>query len=269
MLFYKSYESSPDKEWVVFLHGIGGSSSVWFKQIRDFKKDYNVLMLDLRGHGRSQGLDSTNKPRYSFQEVSADVLDVMDELNIEKAHFVGLSLGTVIIRVLAEMDQSRIQSMIMGGAITSLGLKAKLMFKFGNILKRLMPYMWLYSFFAHIVMPRRHHAEARNIFINEASKSCYREFRKWYRLMAVDMNPLIKGLWQKKLHLPTLFIMGEQDYIFLPEVRKVVKRNADHLIDIIKGAGHVCNVDMAEEFNRRVKAFIQQHSLVPNQLAEV
>jgi pimeloyl-ACP methyl ester carboxylesterase len=37
-----------------FVHGAGGSSSIWFKQIRDFKKQYNVLLLDLHGHGDSK-----------------------------------------------------------------------------------------------------------------------------------------------------------------------------------------------------------------------
>jgi pimeloyl-ACP methyl ester carboxylesterase len=37
-----------------FVHGAGGSSSIWFKQIRDFQKQYNVLLLDLRGHGESK-----------------------------------------------------------------------------------------------------------------------------------------------------------------------------------------------------------------------
>jgi pimeloyl-ACP methyl ester carboxylesterase len=39
---------------VTFVHGAGGSSSIWFKQIRDFQKQYNVLLLDLRGHGESK-----------------------------------------------------------------------------------------------------------------------------------------------------------------------------------------------------------------------
>ena len=53
MINYTIYENKDSKQWVTFVHGAGGSSSIWFKQIRDFQKHYNVLLLDLRGHGSS------------------------------------------------------------------------------------------------------------------------------------------------------------------------------------------------------------------------
>jgi pimeloyl-ACP methyl ester carboxylesterase len=49
-------KNSSNTQWVTFVHGAGGSSSIWFKQIRDFQKHYNVLLLDLRGHGKSQSM---------------------------------------------------------------------------------------------------------------------------------------------------------------------------------------------------------------------
>ena len=54
MLYYRIHERAPDSEWVVFLHGAGGSSTIWYKQIRAFKEDFNVLLIDLRGHGLSK-----------------------------------------------------------------------------------------------------------------------------------------------------------------------------------------------------------------------
>jgi pimeloyl-ACP methyl ester carboxylesterase len=55
MLYYKTYPKPDCAEWVVFVHGAGGSSSIWFKQIKDFSRYFNVLMVDLRGHGKSAG----------------------------------------------------------------------------------------------------------------------------------------------------------------------------------------------------------------------
>ena len=54
VLHYITYHHKTATEWVTFVHGAGGSSSIWFKQIREFKKHYNVLLLDLRGHGNSK-----------------------------------------------------------------------------------------------------------------------------------------------------------------------------------------------------------------------
>ncbi|EKB18825.1 hypothetical protein HMPREF1168_02599 [Aeromonas veronii AMC34] len=51
MLYHKTFELGPERDWVVFVHGAGGSSSIWFKQLRAYREHFNVLLLDLRGHG--------------------------------------------------------------------------------------------------------------------------------------------------------------------------------------------------------------------------
>ena len=52
MLYFETYDNGSNN-WVVFLHGIGGSTKTWKKQIDDFK-DYNLLLIDLPGHGQSK-----------------------------------------------------------------------------------------------------------------------------------------------------------------------------------------------------------------------
>ena len=54
MLHYTTYTHETSQKWVTFVHGAGGSSTIWFKQIRAFKAEFNVLFLDLRGHGNSK-----------------------------------------------------------------------------------------------------------------------------------------------------------------------------------------------------------------------
>ena len=50
MLKYEIIDNQAE-EWVVFIHGLGGSTKTWKKQIDAFSKNYNLLLLDLPGHG--------------------------------------------------------------------------------------------------------------------------------------------------------------------------------------------------------------------------
>ena len=132
MLNYSTYLHSHSNEWVTFVHGAGGSSSIWYKQIRDFKAEFNVLILDLRGHGNSKPkLKDAFNTKYTFDSITNDIVEVIDFLKIESSHFVGISLGTILIRNIAEKHPSRVKSMIMGGAIMKLDFRSQILIKVG------------------------------------------------------------------------------------------------------------------------------------------
>lgn len=261
MLAHTSYIHPTSTEWVTFVHGAGGSSTIWFKQIREFRKNYNVLLLDLRGHGRSKAnLKSLFEKRYSFNSVSNDVLEVLDHLKIQKSHFVGISLGTIIIRQIAEMRPDKLSSMIMGGAVMKLNLRGKVLITVGNIFKNLIPYLLLYKILAFVIMPKKSHKESRSLFIREAKKLYQKEFLKWFKLTA-DVFPLLRIFRQVELNIPTFYIMGDEDHMFLPSVKKLVKSHAKSAeLFIVENSGHVVNVDQPEVFNQKVIEYIDRIS---------
>jgi pimeloyl-ACP methyl ester carboxylesterase len=241
------------------VHGAGGSSSIWFKQIREFQKNYNVLLLDLRGHGKSKGFIASKK--YTFKAVTEDILEVINHLKIETSHFVGISLGTILIRQLAEDHPDRLKSMILGGAILKMNLRSQILMSVGNVFKYVLPYLVLYKLFAFIIMPKENHKASRLFFINEAKKLYQKEFIRWFKLTA-EINPLLKYFRQKELNIPTIYIMGEEDYMFLPFVRKVVERHfRSSRLFVIKKCGHVVNVEQAVVFNEQGIDFINR---IPN-----
>jgi len=243
---------------VTFAHGAGGSSSIWFKQIRDFQKEYNVLLLDLRGHGESKtNLKKAFKQKYTFLALANDILEVLDYLQIQKSHFVGISLGTILIRQLAEMYPDRVQSMIMGGAILKMNFRSQILMFLGNTFKYILPYLLLYRFFAFVIMPNKNHKQSRILFINEAKKLYQKEFIKWFKLTA-EINPVLRWFRQVELNIPTLYVMGEEDYMFLPAVRKVVESHyRSSKLCVIQNSGHVVNVEQPILFNSEVLSFIK------------
>ena len=77
ILFHTIYPHETSKVWVVFIHGAGGSSAIWFRQLRAYQKKYNILLLDLRGHGKSTNLVKTFvDSNYSFNKVSEDIIGI-------------------------------------------------------------------------------------------------------------------------------------------------------------------------------------------------
>jgi pimeloyl-ACP methyl ester carboxylesterase len=262
MLYYKDYRLGEDKEWVVFVHGAGGSSSIWFRQIKLFRKHFNVLLVDLRGHGRSKDLlKEYVKSHYTFQDVTADLLEVIDHLKICKAHYVGVSMGSIIIRTLGEMAPDRLKSMILCGAVTRLNIRSRLLVFLGHSVKRFVPYMWLYRLFAFIIMPNPRDALSRNLFVREAQKLYKKEFLKWFS-MTYEVNPLLKYFKEKEIAVPTLYVMGDGDYMFLPPVKKIVQEHRHALLRIIENCGHVCNVERPDIFNQLAINFIREHALL-------
>ncbi|MCU0354636.1 MAG: alpha/beta hydrolase [Cytophagales bacterium] len=260
MLYAKPYLKDTAAEWVVFVHGAGGSSSIWFKQLREFKQHFNVLLVDLRGHGRSKDmLKEYIQETYTFQDVTRDVVQVLDHHKIRAAHFVGISLGCLIIRTLGEIQPERIKSMVLGGAITRLTVRSKLLMHAGNAAKRFVPYMWLYKLLAWIIMPRKRHEQSRLLFIREAKRLARKEFLRWTRLTG-ELNPLLKYFHEKELSIPTLYVMGEEDYMFLAPVRVVVKQHRSARLEVVADSGHVVNVDQPEVFNRLSIGFIRSNS---------
>lgn len=261
MLHYKTYQLvEPEAPWVVFVHGAGGSSSIWFLQIKEFIRHFNVLLVDLRGHGRSKAISGVKEDRhYSFEDITRDILEVLDSLKIEKAHFIGISLGTILIRNLSELAPERVSSMVMGGAIIRLNVRAKVLVTLGNAFKRFVPYMWLYRFFAWIIMPRERHKKSRLLFVNEAKKVAQKEFMRWFRL-TYEITPLLRYFEEKDTAIPTLYLMGEEDHMFLPAVRYIITRHTNSFLQVIGNSGHVCNVDQPAEFNRRAIGFLEDLS---------
>ena len=248
MLSYRTYILDEATDWVVFVHGAGGNSSIWFRQVRAFREHFNVLMVDLRGHGESEHLGGGRLPS-TCEAGSLDVLEVLDHLEIRRAHFVGISLGCLIIRTLAEVAPERVSSMVLGGAIVRLNLRSRFLVAAGNALKPFIPFIWLYKLFAWVIMPRDRHRESRMLFIREAQKLAQKEFLRWYRL-SLEMTPLSRLFEEPESPAPTLYLMGDEDYMFLPAVQRIAARQKRALLRVIERSGHVCNVDQAELFNR-------------------
>ena len=183
MLNYTIYENKETTKWVTFIHGAGGSSSMWFRQIRSFKEKFNVLLIDLSGHGKSKSrFHENSKEGYNFELITGDIVEVLNSLSIEKSHFIGVSLGTIIVRDLADRYPNLVESLVLAGAILKFNIRSNMLMIFGNILRSIVPYILLYKLEAFIIMPKKNHRESRLLLVKECKKLNQKEFIRWCKL---------------------------------------------------------------------------------------
>ncbi|MCG8386778.1 MAG: alpha/beta hydrolase, partial [Cytophagales bacterium] len=117
MLHYELfYATGPSDEWVVFLHGAGGSTKTWSYQLEDFRGHFNLLLIDLRDHGRSKDIQPPFKS-YQFSIISEDIKQVLDRAGITKAHFITLSFGSVLVQDLYMRYPELVDRLIIAGGI--------------------------------------------------------------------------------------------------------------------------------------------------------
>lgn len=75
--------------------------------------------------------------------------------------------------------------------------------------------------------------------------------------MTADINSILKMFRNLELPIPTLYIMGDEDEMFLPAIRQVVKEHVNYSqLAVIPNCGHVVNVEKPDVFNRMVCKFI-------------
>ena len=247
MLYYTIYPSEKSShKWITFIHGAGGSSSIWFNQVRFFKKYFNVLLIDLRGHGRSA--PSPEGTVYTFDDHVFDIIEVLDYNKIKKSHFVGISLGSILIQKMLFNHENRVEKIILGGAILNLNLQSKFLMLMGKLTQSILPFIWIYTFFAFVVMPYRKHRKSRTLFIREAKKISQKEFKRWYKLTN-KIFPLLEKIRDYRVSTQILYIMGKEDYMFLPFVKKMIKKHPNSSLITFSKTGHVVNIDQPDRFN--------------------
>ena len=252
MLKYELIDNQKD-EWVVFVHGIGGSTKTWNRQIEVFSQRFNLLLLDLPGHGLNSDKIIS---KVDSQKLHNGIKDTLDHLGIESAHFVGLSMGTIVIVNFAVHHPEYIKSIILGGASLKVSGIYKLAVILANKMKRLVPYKFLYKFFAWFMMPRTNHKTSRSIFLREVMKLDKTTMYAWIEYIQFTLDPeqIISRLDELKKNI--LIISGDEDHCFIGGVKAIVNNQKYMKLNIIKKCGHVCSIEKSYDFNSMALNFL-------------
>lgn len=94
---------------VILSHSLGSGMVMWQPQLEALEPHYRVVRYDMRGHGKSDAPEGA----YSLDLLATDVVRLLDALGMDRAHFVGLSIGGMIGQCLALTHGDRFKSLVL------------------------------------------------------------------------------------------------------------------------------------------------------------
>jgi|MDTG01.3.fsa_nt_gb 3-oxoadipate enol-lactonase len=239
-----------DRPVVVLSTSLGTSMGLFDAQMEALSQDFSVLRYDPRGHGHSD----VPQGAYSLDRLGRDVVGLLDAFSIERAHFVGVSIGGMIGQWLGYRTPERFLSLTLANTSAYMGPPSGWSERISAVLENGMEPMvepvigrWFTPAF------RAEHAEKVapiSAILRATDRVGYAGCSAAIRDMDLRPTaPLIK--------LPTLVISGLQDPATPPE-------HSDFLVQAVEGAqlasldaAHLSNVEQSSLFNQAVTNFLE------------
>jgi pimeloyl-ACP methyl ester carboxylesterase len=247
-LFNKKEQSSP----IVFIHGVGLTHEIWQPQL-DFFKNYSTLSYDILGHGKSK----LEKEQIDFNDFSDQLLDLIDELKIDKIHLVGFSIGSLIARNFSTRFNNRLKSLILLGSIYKRTSQQQQIVneRFNQAKKDLkLSKQALKRWFTDKYL--EDNPDTYEKISSILSSNNIENFLKAYELFVKHQNDEDF----EKIKINALLMTGEYDYgstiKMSEELSKVIKNSE---LKIIKDGKHLCGIECADEVNLGIKNFIEKN----------
>ena len=238
-----------DNAPIVLIHGVGLNHKIWEPQIDSFSN--TVLAYDILGHGNTPLTQS----KITFDDFSLQLLNLINELKLEKIHLVGFSIGSLIARNFASKYNNKLESLTLLCSVFQrsdeqqqmvndrfeLSKKSRSLSK--QALKR-----WFTDDYIN-----------KNPNIYEKICSMLEEnnmenFLKVYRLF-VEHKDDEKF---ENIKTKTLIMTGENDTGSTPEMSKnLSKKIANSKINIVSEGKHLCSIECADDVNNAIKEHIK------------
>ena len=244
-----------EKNPIVFIHGVGLTKEIWEPQI-NFFKDYNTLTYDLLGHGETP----LKKSEVSFEDFSKQLFRLINELNFNKIHLVGFSLGALIARHFASEHSDKLCSLIIHASIYKRNEEQKKVvrdrFEVTKLKradsKKTAIRRWLSENFI------KKNPEIYNKIYSILEKNNHKDFLKCYKIFInyIDDDNILT-----KIKASTLITAGENDVGSTPEMSKNLSKiiQGSKFVEIKKGK-HLCGIECANDVNIVFKEFIDKNN---------
>ncbi|MFL9891224.1 3-oxoadipate enol-lactonase [Paraburkholderia sp. RL17-381-BIF-C] len=237
--------------WIVLSNSLGADLSMWAPQVVALSKHFRVLRYDTRGHGHSEA----PKGPYTIEQLTGDVLGLMDTLKIARANFCGLSMGGLTGVALAARHADRIERVVLCNTAARIGS----------------PEVWVpraakarnegMAALADAVLPRWFTADyierepvvlamIRDVFTH-TDKEGYAS--NCDAIDAADLRPEAPGI-----KVPALVISGTHDLAATPAQGRELAQAIAGARYVELDASHISNIEKADAFTKTVIDFLTE-----------
>jgi 3-oxoadipate enol-lactonase len=235
---------------LVLLHGFALDSRMWKRQVDAFSADYRVLTLDLPGFGPQAREVGEVDP-------AAGVLRALDVAKVDRAHLVANSFGAAVAADFALQHRDRVRSLTLSGPLL-LGRRTGI-----DAWPRCVA-----------LAAEGDRATAAEIWLDDALFEGLRQDEELFeelRQIVLDYGGghwtgKVSSRWSdpdpvpslRKLDVPSLVISGEMDIPSFMIMAEAYARTLPHARrEIIQGAGHLANIERADEWNALLRDFLK------------
>lgn len=241
---------------VLMVHGMGGDRHTWRAQMEALRHRYTAASVDLRGYGDSGDIEGELDFHRDF---GADLLAVLDHFHAPRAHLVGLSMGSRVVRSLALRHPERVASLVL--ANSSPGFDAMSPAEVERFIAERSA-----AFQGGRVPARFGMDQARAMCAPDASAEAVRiaaeamqriRLKNYLAVLAASTRQ-DRGDRLEQVACPTLVITSDQDRVYPEPVTRVLLERIPAVAHArIDRAGHLSNLEQPEAFNQAVLAFLR------------
>jgi pimeloyl-ACP methyl ester carboxylesterase len=233
----------PDRKTLVFIHGSGGDHTNWIQQYTPLKNAFNIIALDLPGHGRSEGPGE--------QEVAAYVewvKKILDGLGIFNPVLIGHSLGAAICLSFVIRYETVATAVVPVGGGVKMPVNPMIL----EGLKQ--DPAAVIGLAAKVSVAKKNRERFSSLIIESLSLVnpliIHGDFSACDGL---DITETVAGI-----RIPTLVVCGAEDKMTPPSLSQFIRDHvpgASHVL--IEGAGHYVMMENPEAFNEALTVFVR------------
>jgi len=251
-----TYEDLGTGDVIVFIHGQPFNRSMWNYQSQVFSKLNRLIIPDLRGYGESV----TTEPIVLLDELALDIIYLLDELAVQKAVFVGLSMGGQVALEIYRLAPHLMKGLVLADT-DARAENASSYLSRKQLAKSLLNYGM-----------EKYTAENIGHYLCQNTFNIKREVLDHLRHMMITTDAagaaaVQFGRAERRDHteillnidFPTLIIVGDQD-VFTPvtTAEHMQTRMKGAELAVIKDAGHMPNMEQPEQFNQLLKNYLDK-----------